>query len=62
MGMAVSASLQGGGSVEHNEHALMGGGRSAGQADWTKAQADWLISAGVLDLCPGGVPARRRRS
>ena len=53
MGMAVCASLEDGGSVEHNEHALMVGGRSAGQADWTKAQADWLISAAVLDLCPG---------
>jgi hypothetical protein len=52
MGMSVCASLQSGHSVEHNEHALMVGGRSAGQPDWTKAQADWLISAAVLDLCP----------
>jgi hypothetical protein len=30
----------------------MVGGRSAGEADWTKDQADWLISAAVIDLCP----------
>ena len=26
--------------------------RSAVEADWTKDQADWLISAAVIDLCP----------
>jgi hypothetical protein len=58
MGQAVCTSLENGGSVEHNEHALMVGGRSAAEADWTKDQADWLISAAVIDLCPQdkGVP------
>jgi hypothetical protein len=44
--------LEGGGSVDGIEHRIMVGGRSAGEADWTKAQADWLISPAVRDLCP----------
>jgi hypothetical protein len=44
----------------------MMGGRSAGEADWTKAQADWLISDRVS--CIAGLAAytpavgRRERS
>jgi hypothetical protein len=30
----------------------MVGGISAGEADWTKTQADWLISAAAMDRCP----------
>ena len=52
MGQGVCTSLESGGSVEHNEHALMVGGRSVGEPDWTKDQADWLISAAVVNLCP----------
>lgn len=52
MGQGVCSSLENVGSVDGIEHAIMVGGRSAGEADWTKAQADWLISAAVIDLCP----------
>jgi Protein of unknown function (DUF732) len=52
MGRAACSVLENGGSVEKLEHALMVGGRSSGEADWTKTQADWLISAAVIDLCP----------
>jgi hypothetical protein len=52
MGQAVCIALENGDSVERVEQSIMEGGRSAGKADWTKAQADWLISAAVIDLCP----------
>lgn len=52
MGNGVCTALGLGRSVDQVEHGLMVGGRSAGETDWTKAQADWLISAAVLDLCP----------
>jgi len=52
MGQAVCSSLENGGSVEQLQHAVMVGGTSAGEADWTKTQADWLISAAAMDLCP----------
>jgi hypothetical protein len=52
MGQAVCSSLENGGSVDGIEQRIMVGGRSAGEADWTKAQAEWLMSAAVMDLCP----------
>jgi hypothetical protein len=52
MGEAVCSSLENGTSVEHMKYSLMVGGRSGGGADWPKDQADWLISAAALDLCP----------
>jgi Protein of unknown function (DUF732) len=52
MGRGVCTALESGNRVEGIEHGLMVGGRSAGEPDWTKMQADWLISAAVLDLCP----------
>jgi Protein of unknown function (DUF732) len=52
MGRAVCSSLESGGTVEHNEHSLLVGGESVGEADWTKLQAGWLIAAAVKELCP----------
>ena len=52
MGHAVCSSLENVASVDGIEHAIMVGDRSAGKTDWTKTQADWLISAAVMDLCP----------
>jgi hypothetical protein len=52
MGRAACSVLENGGSAEKVEHSFMVGGRSAGEADWTKTQADLLISAAVINLCP----------
>jgi hypothetical protein len=39
MGRTTCSSLESGGTIEHNEHSLMVGGESVGEADWTKLQA-----------------------
>lgn len=52
MGEAVCTSLEAGKGIEHLEYSLMVGGRSGGGADWTKDQADLLITAAVVGLCP----------
>jgi Protein of unknown function (DUF732) len=52
MGNTACRILESAGSIEKLEHSLMVGGRSAGEADWTKTQADWLISASVVGLRP----------
>ncbi|OBK15747.1 DUF732 domain-containing protein [Mycobacterium asiaticum] len=52
MGQGVCTALADDRGIDAVEHGLMVGGRSAGEADWTKDQADWLITAAVADLCP----------
>jgi hypothetical protein len=52
MGHAVCASLANGKSASETEQAIMTRGRATGEPDWSKSQADWLIAAAVVNLCP----------
>lgn len=52
MGHSVCISLANGKSAAETEQAVMTSGRATGEPDWSKSQADWLIAAAVVNLCP----------
>jgi Protein of unknown function (DUF732) len=52
MGHSVCAAFASGRSSSSIEQAIMAKGRATDEPGWSKSQADWLIAAAVVNLCP----------
>jgi hypothetical protein len=52
MGHDVCAGFASGRTASAIEQAIMTKGRATDEPAWSKSQADWLIAAAVVNLCP----------